>query len=183
MYKAVVTVAATVEPVTLSEAKAQLRIEDSFTLDDTYINDRISSARKSIEEYCNRFFAAQQVAIVVDGDFPAGDIDLPYPDLASVDSITYIDDDNTLQTVSASEYSADLLNQKVYLVGSWPSQAKSYRINVTTAAPLDIEAAKAAILMRVADEYEHRTENVTVKLDSNPAIMALLYPYRVNLGI
>ena len=123
------------------------------------------------------------MAIVYDGALPAGNLILPYPDLASVDSIQYLDDDNTLQTVAGSEYYADLVNQVVYLVGSWPTQAKNYRVNVTTGAPLDIEAAKAAILMRVADLYEHRTENVTVKLDSNPAIMAMLYPYRVNLGI
>lgn len=183
-YKAVVTVAATVEPVTLSDAKDQLRIESDFTLDDTYINSLISSARDRVEEYCNRFFGEQQVTLVIDGAFPSGNINLPYPDLQSVDSIQYLDSDNALQTVSGSEYFADLTNQVIYLSGSWPGDAKNYRVNVTTGAPVDLEGVKAAILMIVADLYEHRTESVVgVTIANNPAVVSMLYPYRVNLGI
>jgi len=56
MYKTIVTVPASFEPVTLAEAKAQLRIEDGFTLDDDYIQGLISAARDRVEQYCNRFF-------------------------------------------------------------------------------------------------------------------------------
>ena len=183
-YKAVVTVAASVEPVTLDEAKDQLRIGTDFTLDDTYISGLINSARDRVEEYCNRFFTEQQVSLVFDGGFPSGSLTLPYPDLQTVDSIQYLDSGNTLQTVAGGDYFVDLISQTVYLVGSWPGDAKNYRINVTTGSPLDNEGVKASILMIVADLYEHRTETVlAATVSENPAVTAMLYPYRVNLGI
>ena len=36
--KTIIATPATTEPVTLSEAKAQLRIDDAFTVDDSYIS-------------------------------------------------------------------------------------------------------------------------------------------------
>lgn len=46
-------------PVTLSEAKAQLRLEAAFTTDDTYITSLISVAEAHVESYCNRRLITQ----------------------------------------------------------------------------------------------------------------------------
>ena len=60
----------TTEPVTLEEAKEQLRIEAGFTADDDYINALISAARDRCESYCNQFFTAQDIAYLYDGPMP-----------------------------------------------------------------------------------------------------------------
>lgn len=184
LYKTIVRVAATTEPVTLSEAKAQLRVDDDFTLDDDLINALIMGARDRVENYCNRFFTTQQVTVIYEGALPLGDIRLPYPDLASVESVQYTDSDNALQTVDPGDYAVNLDEQYISPVTSWEGGAKSYRVNMTTGAPVSLDPVKQAILMIVADLYETRTESVLgVTVANNPAVVALLYPYRVNLGI
>ena len=60
-YQTIVVVPASTEPVDTLEAKAQLRIEYSFTLDDAYIESLISAARDRAEKFCNRFFTEQTV--------------------------------------------------------------------------------------------------------------------------
>mgnify|MGYP001557215782 CR=1 FL=1 len=180
MHKTIVTIPATVEPVTLAEAKAQLRLEDSFTLDDAFINDLISAARDRVESYCNRFFTEQSILISWDEPFPVGEIDLPYPDLAAVTSVQYVAD-NTLNTVDPADYYVDLVRQKI--TGTFPT-ADNYRVSATTSAPTELSGVKQAILMIVTDLYELRTESVVASsVTNNPAVKAQLYPYRVNLGI
>ena len=90
------------EPVTLSEAKAQLRIDDAFTVDDDYIGALISSARERCENYCNQFFTQQDIAIVFDSS-PSGSAYIPYTGL-TVTSVTYIDENDATQTINPSDY-------------------------------------------------------------------------------
>ena len=45
------------ELVTLAEVKEQLRIDNSFTLDDSLLTGYIKTAREKCENYCNRYFA------------------------------------------------------------------------------------------------------------------------------
>ena len=178
----IVRVAATVEPVTLAEAKAQLRIEDDFLLDDTYINSLISMARDRAEKYCNRFFTGQQITILYDGATPLL-IELHYPDLSSVESVQYTDSDLALQTITATDYVVDLDRRRITFVNS-PIVGIDYRVNATTDAPIDFEGAKIAMLMMIADMYEMRTESVVgMSINDNPAVLAALYPYRVNLSV
>lgn len=47
-----------IEPVTLEEAKAHLRVE--FDDDDTYITALISAAREYVESFQNRYIAERQ---------------------------------------------------------------------------------------------------------------------------
>jgi len=178
----IVRVAPTVEPLTLAEAKAQLRIEDAFTLDDTYISSLIGAARDRVEKYCNRFFTEQQITILYDGTFPLV-IDLQYPDLASVESVQYTDSDFVLQTVTATDYAVDVDRQRISFK-TVQEEGIDYRVNATTAAPEAIDGVYAAMLMMIADMYDLRTESVVgVSVNDNPAVLAALYPYRVTLGI
>jgi len=182
MFKTVVVAAATAEPVTLVEAKEQLRLEPSFTLDDAYISSLISAARDRAESYCNRFFTEQVIKIVFDDGLPESEIVLPYPNLQSVDSLQYVKD-GALITIDAADYYADLDRQLITAAGSWPS-ADNYRLTVTTGAPSEISGVKQAMLLMITDMYELRTETVAgTSLANNPALQALLYPYRENLGI
>lgn len=181
-YKTIAVVAAVDEPVTLNDGKSQLRIEDSFTLDDAYISSLISVARDRAENYCNRFFTEQVIKIIFDEDLPQSEIALPYPNLKSVDSLQYVQD-GVLTTIDSSYYYVDLDRQRITVIGSWPV-ADNYRMVVTTGAPVELGGVKQAMMLMVTDMYELRTETVLgVSIAINPAVHALLYPYRENLGI
>jgi uncharacterized phiE125 gp8 family phage protein len=180
--KTIVRLAPTVEPITLSEAKAQLRIEDAFTLDDTYITSLIGMARDRAENYCNRFFSEQQITILYDGPFP-NVIQLPYPDLSSIDSVQYTDSSYVLQTVTPADYVVDLDRQTITTIVGWDT-ALDYRVNATTAAPVLLDGVLIAMLMMIADMYELRTESIQgMTINENPAVLSSIYPYRVELGI
>lgn len=168
------------EPVTLTEAKEHLRIEDAFVMDDDYIKALISAARDRCESYCNQFFAEQTIEMLYQGSIPAL-VYVPYPNL-TVTQVTYTDADNAQQTVSPSEYIFDPVNQTLTFTSGIP--ALNYQIRATTTAPAQIVGVEHAIKLILADLYELRTETaVGVSLADNPAVKALLYPYRLSLGI
>lgn len=181
-YKTVTVIAPTVEPVTLSEAKAQLRLEDAFTIDDDYINALISVARDRAEQYCNRYFTEQTVNIVYPGQFPFKVLVLPFPDLDGVAEITYTDSEFAAQTFTAFTFDSD--SQRVIADDVFPPDSRGFTVKVTTAAPVEFIGAKQGMLMNITDMYELRTESVLgVSVAVNPAVDLLLHQYRVNEGI
>ena len=178
--KTIIVTPATTEPITLSEAKAQLRLDDAFTVDDTYLNALISSARDRAESYCNQFFSDPGIKVLYDGQYPVS-LELPYPNMA-VTAITYTNSDNAVITIAPSVYTVNSATQKVYF--TQVIESKDYQISATVSAPAAINGVRQAVLMIVTDLYELRTETaVGVSLSDNPAVKALLYPYRLGLGI
>ena len=181
-FKTITVTAPAVEPITLVEAKEQLRLEAAFVLDDDYINALISVARDRAEQYCNRYFTAQEVALVSVQAFPASVLTLPYPDLTSVDAITYTDTDNDTQTFTAFTFNSD--TQQVIADDTFPTDAVNFKVVVTTAPPVEFVGAKQGMLMSLTDMYELRTESVLgVSVAVNPSVNLLLHQYRVNEGI
>lgn len=180
-YKIVVDAAAATEPVTLVEAKTQLRVQHS--LDDAHISSLISVARDRTEQYCNRYFTAQDISIIYSEGL-SGKLALPFPDVTTVNSITYLDSDNAEQTVLVADYFFDQPESAIYFSTLPPAGQKQYTVKITTKAPLSFDGVKMAILMMVADLYELRTETVVGQsVAMNPAVKSMLYPYRVSLGI
>ena len=178
--KTTVLVAPTVEPITLAEAKEQLRIEDSFTLDDDYINSLISAARDRCEAYCNQFFTEKTISISTVDAFGL-ELYLPYPGL-TVTAVSYVDSDGASQVIDPSEYSYNGVSQVLTFANE--VSFKSLSVTATTSAPVELNGVKSAIKMIVTDLYELRTETaVGVSLADNPAVKAMLYPYRLELGV
>lgn len=178
--RTIVTVTPTVEPVTLNEAKEQLRIEQAFTEDDAYISSLISAARDRCENYCNNYFTEQSISILYQGR-PETVNYFPYPNL-TVTSITYTDQDNVQQTVPVSDYTVDSVNQTVTF--STIPDSINWQINADTAEPVQIVGVQQAIKIMVTDMYGLRAESVLgVSVEENKALKAMLYPYRLSLGI
>lgn len=139
-----VTVPPTVEPVSLSLAKKQLRVDIP---DDNYlIQTYIEIARDYCERECNRAFYTQTMQLFLDS-FPYGDyrstvpmdqrspwnysaywsdlaIRLPKPMTLSVDSIAYVDSSGTPQTLDPSAYYVDVNSRPGRIVPAmgltWP---------------------------------------------------------------
>jgi uncharacterized phiE125 gp8 family phage protein len=187
LYETIVTTAAASEPVTLTEAKAQLRIDSSF--EDAYVTSLISIARDRVEKYCNRYFTIQVVDIVYHYIFPLGSIMqaaivLPFPDLTSVDSVSYTDVEGATIVIAGTEYSFNPSTRKLIPVSSWPTDSIDFTVEVTTAPPAAFDAAKQSILMVLTDLYELRVDSVVgASIAVNPAVINLMQPYRVNIGI
>ena len=116
------------EPVTLTQAKAHLRVSDTETYDDVYITGLITSARMAVENATWRALVSQQWQLVLDysevnktsGYYNSNlrlygnqtqIIELEKCPLISVDSIQYYDADNALRTLDASKYQVDLIKE------------------------------------------------------------------------
>lgn len=180
MHKIIVVSPAVDEPVTLDEARAQLRIKEGK--DDAHIAFLLAAARDKVEKYCNRYFTAQTVKVVLTECLNSDFIRVPFPDVESIDQIVVEDSDCNLTT--ASDFSYNECTDLIKLNGLPSSTPQSIAITLTTKPPIEMSGVKIAILMILTDLYELRTESVIgFSIAKNPAVVNSLYPYRVNLGV
>lgn len=127
------SVAPTVEPVTLAQAKMQCRYTD--TDEDEYITTILMpSARQAAETITNRQFNTATWELRTT-EFPTT-FHLPYPPLQSVTSIKYHDTAGVEQTLAASVYRYDIYPARGQIElaygQTWPTvRAQSASITVT----------------------------------------------------
>ena len=95
--------AATEDPITLDEVKEHLRIETNDF--DAELTALIAEGTKYVEDFTGRKLVTQTWTYKID-EFSEL-INLPYPPLQSVSSISYQDDDNATQTLSSATYTVD----------------------------------------------------------------------------
>jgi len=182
----------TAEPLTLEEAKAHLRVE--VDADDDLITALISAARQHAENYCNRSFATAQFAIMAD-EFPADGKGLEImPDVTSLDEWTYLAADGTEDTIASSDVTVDNNRREVRMTDAtvaWPIGGSRLTVTVTAGPLTDSSppelpdaAVLAAIKLILGDLYENREAQVIgAPIAENRAVMALLTPYRVGMGM
>ncbi len=175
------------EPVTLTEAKAHLRV--TISDDDTLITSQITMAREWVETYLRRALFTQTWELYLN-EFPDC-IELAYPPLQSVTWIKYIDTDGVEQTLDAAEYSVHTQNEPALIVEAygktWPSirdELNAVAVQYVTGWDdvADIPSPiKSAILLLIGHLYEHREHAIAgVQVHELPlSIQNLLFPYRV----
>jgi len=100
-------VSAPANPITVADVKSYAQID--YTSDDALIGRLATQAREWVEAYTRRKLGQHQLALRLD-EFPKKGIELPFPPLVSVDSITYLDTDGATQTLSASAYRVDAVD-------------------------------------------------------------------------
>ena len=171
----------TVEPLSLAEAKAHLRID--IADDETLISSRIKAATKEAQVATNRQFIAATWQLKLDS-FPVagepsmvidaeGSIRLPRAPVttASGVSISYIDSNGASQTLATTVYGVDIATEpgRVFLLynQTWPStrgQKRAVTItyqagygSTSTSVP---EEARALIGLMLAGMYENREDSV-----------------------
>ncbi len=178
-----------VEPVSLAEAKAHLRVDSAD--EDTLIASLITSARVHIETTLGQALNTQNWSLFLDNWPVSGTVQLPRAPVISVDSVkTY--DANDIATVFAPEnYFADTVSEPPRLLlrgaASWPRPGRAgngIEIAFTAGygpARNDVpEPFRQAILQLVAHWFENRE---LVAMGGQPAmipatVMSLLTPYR-----
>jgi uncharacterized phiE125 gp8 family phage protein len=112
-----------VEPVSLAEAKAHLRIDSDFSDDDLYVMTLVSAARQLVETICDRTLIRSQWQMNLDA-FPSWDIELPRPPIASGDIVvTYTPSDGVYApvTLDPSKYRQDRDSTPAVIRPPWNS--------------------------------------------------------------
>ena len=177
--------APTVRPVTLEEAKAQLRVESTDF--DAQINRLIDTAVSwlaSPDGWLNRSLCRQTLELTVAGWPNAEGIHLPGGPVASVSSVKYFDTANAEQTVTSSDYFLDrdrLLMlpgfTKPILMQRPAPIAIRYLAGAETVAEVP-EGLRHAVLVLVTRLFEHRGDMVVGTLREDPQLDAILSPFR-----
>jgi len=162
-----------VEPVTLAEAKAHLRVD--ISTDDALIASIIKAAREWCEEYLDRSLVHTQWTMRMDS-FPREFV-LPRPPMAmsgtvTATAITYTLETQAVETLDAATYRVDRHDTpgaiRVVYAGTWPAHLfDENSVTVTwwggygadgTSVPA---AIRSAMLMIISSLYEHRTAVLT----------------------
>lgn len=170
----------TVEPLTLADAKAHLRVDSND--EDALIGQLISAARARVEDYCNRFFASANFALVYD-KMPSGEdaLTLPPIGVSAITEIGYTDADGAVELFTAYTFNAE--RETVTPDAEWPD-GSDLRIVVTAGPSAAPPAIVTAIKLFLGDFYWHREAGIVgASHAENPAALSLMQPYRVWMGI
>jgi uncharacterized phiE125 gp8 family phage protein len=188
-----VITAVTTEPVTLAEARLQIKA-DSDTTEDTLITAWITAAREAAEHYAGRALAPQTLEMPLDA-FPVDTISLEMPPVASITHIKYTDVDGVEQTVDSADYALSTYgaSREVSLTydSEWPDTRDirdAVRVRYLTGyaatgagAGFAVcpKAAKAAILLMVAWLNENRGDSIQPDDIQPPAAKSLLNTIKI----
>lgn len=183
-----IVTAPTWEPVVISQAKLHLRIEDTTHDDDEMLTWQIKAAREHVERRTNRQLCTATWDLYLD-EFP-DEIEMPYPPLASVTSIKYLDDNGVEQTLAASVYSVDTgIEPGVIRLAydqSWPSfrsveNAITVRFVAGWASLGAVPSSlRAAVLLKMSELYTHREIQMIGTISEDlPAFESLIWSYKV----
>lgn len=178
------------EPLDLEMAKAHLRVSGDNE-DDILENIYIPAARAAAEEFCNRYFARAEFAMLLSGFSSAIEL---HPDTVLISSVTYTDAAGDEQTVDSMDY--QIVSKKCGLfleslsADGWPSgsdpKIRFWAGPDFGASPAGILAKTimAAMLLHIGDLFETREQQIVGTIISvNPAYRSLLQPHRIGLGV
>ena len=190
MNRPVLVTAPGATPITLAEAKAHLRVDHAE--DDTLIGTLIQAATDHLDGWSGvlgRCLVTQTWSQSFDG-FYGRFLRLPFPDVASIASVTYQDADDAEQIVASASYaikedakSAYLFFAESFAIPTVYARPDAVTVTFTTgygAASAVPEAIKAAIKLLVGHWYENR-ESISAGpgLSELPmSVQSLVTPYR-----
>lgn len=194
----------TAEPVSIDEARTHLGLV-AYTTDghphDAMVEGMISAARTWAEEWSGLSLTIKRYELALD-KFPADEIELPMAPVIDITSVTYVDPDLVVQTISATNYVLDSHQRPAWLLPAinftWPASAAvvnavkvRYRSGFVPAPDTDEPEAqllpaaiKATMLLLLTDLYENRGQTIAGSFGEMPiGVKSLLRPYRVRLGM
>jgi uncharacterized phiE125 gp8 family phage protein len=188
---ALLTVPPTDEPVSLDEAKAQLRV--SGTVEDALIGGYIAAARGLVEDITGRSLMPQTWRLDLDGI--SSRIWLPKAaPVSAVTGITYVDSDGATQTLSTSAYRLQSASEPAFVewtdaisVPSLASRSDAVKVTYTAGyASADLVPAqlRQACLLLVAHFFANREPVAvgTIATALPMGVEALCARWRVEAG-
>jgi uncharacterized phiE125 gp8 family phage protein len=185
-----------VEPVSLEQAKAQVRRGDA-TFDDDTLTRLIKAAREKVEEDTGRALITQTHDLVMDAPPCGGLLFLPKPPLQSVTSVTTYDADDAATVLAGSSYIVNAAatpgRLTVKSTVSWPTHtlrdAKGLIVQFVCgygAAGEDVpEPLRQAMLLLIGGFFEHREHVIVAQfagqfIELPKGYRSLIGPYKVG---
>ena len=171
MIQTIVSTANAEEPITLSEAKDQVRI---YTTElDEQLNDAISEMREFSEVFTARTLRTTVTRKVELSCWPPSPFRIPWPPLIAISSIKYFDTAGDEQTVSSGDYRVHLsteLQGQVEFISTWSAPALFDRIDAVAieytsgygtlgAVPRNVKRAMKILLSVEFDDVPIGREN------------------------
>lgn len=151
-----------VEPMSLTEVRAALRVDETET--GYQLLGLISAARHAAEGYTRRALVTQTWDLKMDR-FPCWTIYVPKPTLQSVVHITYVDTDGVTQTLDPSTYLVDTSSTPARITpvfgGIWPvARYQNNAVTVRFVAGYGLAAAvpdgiKTWMIIRIKHMFEN----------------------------
>ena len=189
-----VSVEPVVEPITLTEAKAHLRVDHAD--EDDLIDILRKGAREVAESHLNRSLITQSRVIKMDG-FPVWELSLTHGPIQSLTSIYYDDDADVNTLLASSTYWTDFDSNiaRVRNKTSWPSTYdKPNSVQITYVAGYGASGAnvpspiRQACLMILGHLYENRQQVIvsgspTGALEIPFGASVLLNPYVLEQSV
>jgi uncharacterized phiE125 gp8 family phage protein len=186
----VLTSGPAIEPVTLAEAKAHLRVDG--TAEDTLVGSLIITSRLHVEAALGLALITQGWSAFIDDWPPGREVRLPMRPVQSITGVRLYAADESLQTVAADTYLLDGAGTPARLVrrgnAAWPRPTRAANgIEIAFVAGYGSAAAdvpapiRQAIQLLIAHWHEHR-EPVDIGAASVPVppmVSDLLQPYRM----
>lgn len=184
------TVAATAEPVSLSEIKAQVR--DVTSAEDGLLAGYLIAARQHVESATGRALATQTFEMTMAGFPSEREFDLPRAPAQSVTALQYLDSNGALQTFSAANYTLDGNSVPARIVlnesADWPDTVKrakavtlTFVAGYSTGVAQCPEPLREAIMLLAAHLFRNREATVEKSLTETPmAYRHLIGPYETS---
>ena len=186
------------EPLTVAEVRMHLR-NPEITSNDAELLEFIKVAREHVEGKLQRSIITQTREVLLERFPPFPDrfglyalplqthIELPYPPLQSVTSVTYYDADEVQTTLDSADYVVDTTSGWVRLAtdASWPSTATRYdavivRYVAGWATAEDVPSViKAYMKLYIEAMDKNRSLLQEREMTLTPFAERLLDPYRI----
>ena len=175
------------EPLTTSEVKEWLKVD--YDTDDTLIDGLIGAARRHAESYTGRLLMPQRVEEYFDFfEYPTLNLSFQPSTFLGVE---YLDEDGATQTLSASDYTVDIISRPSRIVinpdkswpvtGSYPNAVTvEYIAGFADAASVP-DSFKTAMKLLIAFLYENR-EDMPLSGSNDPRVRSfhyILHPEKV----
>lgn len=174
------------EPLELAEVLVHLR--ESPGVADAYISALITAAREACEERIERSLVSTPWRLTMDA-FPDA-IVLHRPPIIEVESVTFLDEVGTMQTLDPADYRLDRASEPGYLVPArgkaWPvtlgevnAVTVVYRAGYGDTAAQVPKSLKQWMLLAIGEMYTSRNAASDKPRVRNEFADVLLDPYRM----
>lgn len=205
------------EPIELEQAMEHLGIPLDDRHMDAWLNRNIPAARMYCEGYLGRALAPQTLEISFGGNSPSTSvptywqplslnpwvdegnfIELPMGPVTSIESVSYYDSDDDLQTMSEDDYVLDGDTLTLATGASWPTvYARRNAIQIRYVAgytlpedspsdyplPWDLRSAMLLVLGHFYENREAIVVSQNTAIEIPMGAKALMDPHRLRLGM
>ncbi len=178
------TTDATVEPISLVDMKAHLRLEPSDDAENGLITAQITAARQMVEKHLSRALITQSWTLVMDRS--PSRFALDYPPLQTVTSIKSRTDDDVATTNSADGYTVIASTEPGEVIlkpgaswadhRSWSGFEVIYVAGYGNASTDVPDAIIEAIKLTVTQMYMNRGDDISIGLSAD--VRNLIGAYR-----